>query len=298
LKGPTVSASGSAKAKAKTTPPAEPRIEILKIAGRRLRVAVWEAQTPPGKPKGRPILFFNGIGANLEIMAPLAQWMPDQDIITFDMPGVGGSPDPTFPYRPWTMALRAALLLNKLGYTGKVDVMGVSWGGGMAQQFALQHPHRVGKVILAATAAGVVMAPGDPRVLAKMANPRRYIDPEFMRQNFESLYGEEMNSEGHIGRLRPPSQRGYLYQLAAMAGWTSAFFLPLLKSRTLVLMGESDRIVPLINGRFLARLIPNAQLETVPGGHLFLVSRPAETFPLIRKFLAGPDRVPAGGLPA
>ncbi|WP_397404144.1 alpha/beta fold hydrolase [Phenylobacterium sp.] len=270
----------------------EPRMEIMKIAGRSLRVAVWEARTAKGKAKGRPILFFNGIGANIEIMASLAEWMPDQDIITFDMPGVGGSPSPRFPYRPWTMALRTTRLLDKLGYTGKVDVMGVSWGGGMAQQFAFQHPDRVGKLILAATAAGVFMAPGDPKVLAKMANPRRYIDPEFMRQNFEALYGEEMNSDAHIGRLRPPSQRGYLYQLAAMAGWTSAFFLPFLKTPTLVLMGESDRIVPLVNGRFLARLIPNAQLETVPGGHLFMVSRPAETFPVIRRFLAGADQQP------
>lgn len=267
-------------------------MEIIRVGGRSLRVAVWAAQTPKGKTKGRPILFFNGIGANIEIMSSLAEWMPDQDIITFDMPGIGGSPAPRFPYRPWTMALRTTRLLDKLGYTGKVDVMGVSWGGGMAQQFAFQHPDRVGKLILAATAAGVFMAPGDPKVLAKMANPRRYIDPEFMRQNFESLYGEEMNSDAHIGRLRPPSQRGYLYQLAAMAGWTSAFFLPFLKTRTLVLMGESDRIVPVINGKFLARLIPNAQLETVPGGHLFMVSRPAETFPLIRRFLAGPDMAP------
>ncbi|MFN9848394.1 MAG: alpha/beta fold hydrolase [Alphaproteobacteria bacterium] len=270
----------------------EPRMEIMKIAGRSLRVAVWEATTAKGKAKGRPILFFNGIGANIEIMASLAEWMPDQDIITFDMPGVGGSPSPRFPYRPWTMALRTTRLLDMLGYTGKVDVMGVSWGGGMAQQFAFQHPDRVGKLILAATAAGVFMAPGDPKVLAKMANPRRYIDPEFMRQNFEALYGEEMNSDAHIGRLRPPSQRGYLYQLAAMAGWTSAFFLPFLKTPTLVLMGESDRIVPLVNGKFLARLIPNAQLETVPGGHLFMVSRPAETVPVIRRFLAGADQQP------
>lgn len=279
----------SASAKSSSGPPREPRIEIVKVAGRSLRVAVWKAHPAKGHDEARPILFFNGIGANIEVMASLAEWMPDQDIITFDMPGIGGSPSPRFPYRPWTMALRTSLLLNQLGYTSKVDVMGVSWGGGMAQQFAFQHPDRVGKLILAATAAGVVMVPGDPRVLAKMGNPRRYIDPRFMRANFESLYGEEMNSDAHIGRLRPPSQRGYLYQLAAMIGWTSAFFLPFLKSRTLVLMGESDRIVPVINGRLLARLIPNAQLETVPGGHLFLVSRPAETFPLIRRFLAGPD---------
>jgi poly(3-hydroxyalkanoate) depolymerase len=266
-----------------------PRIETLRVGGRMLRVAVWTA-APQGRRKpGRPLLFFNGIGANIELMAPLADWIPDRDIITFDMPGVGGSPEPVFPYRPWTMALRVAHLLDKLGYEGKVDVMGVSWGGGMAQQFAFQHPKRVGKLILAATAAGVLMVPGDPKVLSKMADPRRYIDPDYMQKNFAALYSENLGSEGHVSRLRPPTQRGYLYQLAAMIGWTSAFFLPFVRKKTLVLMGESDRIVPLINGKILATLLPHARLETVPGGHLFLVSRPKETIPLIKAFLAEPD---------
>jgi poly(3-hydroxyalkanoate) depolymerase len=266
-----------------------PRIEIIRVGGRMLRVAVWTA-APQGRRKpGRPLLFFNGIGANIELMAPLADWLPDRDIITFDMPGVGGSPEPVFPYRPWTMSLRVARLLDKLGYDGKVDVMGVSWGGGMAQQFAFQHPRRVGKVILAATAAGVLMVPGDPKVLSKMADPRRYVDPDYMKKNFSTLYSETLGSEGHVSRLKAPTQRGYLYQLAAMIGWTSAFFLPFVRKKTLVLMGESDRIVPVINGKILATLLPHARLETVPGGHLFLVSRPKETIPLIEAFLAEPD---------
>jgi len=266
-----------------------PRIEIIRAGGRKLRVAVWTA-APQGRAKpGRPLLFFNGIGANIELMAPLADWLPDRDIITFDMPGVGGSPEPLLPYRPWTMSLRVARLLDKLGYAGKVDVMGVSWGGGMAQQFAFQHPRRVGKVILAATAAGVLMVPGDPKVLSKMADPRRYVDPDYMQKNFSALYSETLGSEGHVARLKPPTQRGYLYQLAAMIGWTSAFFLPFVRKKTLVLMGESDRIVPLINGKILATLIPHARLETVPGGHLFLVTRPKETIPLIEAFLAEDD---------
>jgi len=268
--------------------PREPRIEMMRAGGRMLRVAVWKAVPRAGKKPGRPILFFNGIGANIELMSPLADWLPDRDIITFDMPGVGGSPEPKLPYRPWTMALRATRLLDKLGY-GKVDVMGVSWGGGMAQQFAFQHPKRVGKLILAATAAGVLMVPGDPRVLSKMANPRRYIDPDYMRENFAALYSEDAGSEGHVSRLRAPTQRGYLYQLAAMIGWTSAFFLPLVKKKTLILMGESDRIVPLINGKIMSSLLPHARLETVPGGHLFLVSQPAASIGLIEKFLAESD---------
>ena len=262
-----------------------PRIEILRAGGRQLRVAVWKAREGT-QAKANPILFFNGIGANIEIMSPLADWFPDRDLITFDMPGVGGSPKASVPYRPWTMAWTTTRLLDQLGYD-KVDVMGVSWGGGLAQQFAFQHPRRTGRLILAATSAGMIMVPGDIGALSKMADPQRYIDPEFMRKNFEKLYGGETEgSDGHIGRISPPSRAGYLYQLVAMAGWTSVPFLPLIKAPTLVMMGDADRIVPLINGKFLAGLIPKARLEIVEGGgHLFLVSRAAQAIPVIRAFL-------------
>ncbi|MEQ8826560.1 MAG: poly(3-hydroxyalkanoate) depolymerase, partial [Parvibaculum sp.] len=91
-------------------------------------------------------------------------------------------------------------------------------------------------------------------------------------------------------RLRAPSFRGYFYQLLAGMGWTSVPFLPFLKPQTLILAGENDQIVPHVNGRFLASLIPGARLEIVPGGHLFLVSRAKEVLPLIRGFL---DEAPA-----
>ena len=269
--------------------PRAPRLEQMRVMGRTLRVGVWRATPPRGQAAKRPILFFNGIGANIELMSPLADWFPDRDIITFDMPGVGGSPSPTLPYRPWTMALRTAALLDQLGYLGKVDVMGVSWGGGMAQQFAFQHPARVGKLVLAATAAGMLMVPGNPKVLSKMANPRRYIDSEYMMENFAALYGSNVGSNDHVSRLMPPSRAGYACQLAAMAGWTSAVFLPFVKTKTLVLMGEDDKIVPAVNGKILAGLIPHARLEMVPGGHLFLVTHPGVSAPIITEFLAEDD---------
>lgn len=263
-----------------------PDYAFLQAGGRRLRVAVWKASKPHPAGETRPILFFNGIGANIEVMAPLADWFPDRDLITFDMPGVGGSPKPVMPYRPWTMALTAARLLDQLGYD-QVDVMGVSWGGGLAQQFAFQHPKRTGRLILAATSAGMIMVPGDISALSKMADPKRYVDPEFMRRNFETLYGgETAGSDGHIGRISPPSRTGYLFQLGAMAGWTSVPFLPFVKAPTLVLMGDADPIVPLVNGKFLAALIPKARLEVIAdGGHLFLVTKAAQSAPLIRQFL-------------
>jgi poly(3-hydroxyalkanoate) depolymerase len=269
---------------------AGPEFAVLQAGGRQLRVATWKAIQPHPVRPSRPILFFNGIGANIEVMSPLADWFPDRDLITFDMPGVGGSPKPVVPYRPCTMAWTAARLLDQLGYE-KADVMGVSWGGGLAQQFAFQHPKRTGRLVLAATSAGVIMAPGDIRALSKMADPKRYVDPQFMRRNFETLYGGETGgSDGHIGRISPPSRTGYLFQLGAMAGWTSVPFLPFVKAPTLVMMGDSDPIVPLVNGKFLKALIPNSRLEIIAdGGHLFLVTKAAESAPLIRSFLDAPD---------
>jgi poly(3-hydroxyalkanoate) depolymerase len=259
-------------------------IGIERVEGRQLRVAHWTARRKSSRP---PLLFFNGIGANIELMAPLASWMPERDILTFDMPGVGGSPDPVVPYRAWMMARIAARLLDRRGYD-RADVMGVSWGGAMAQQFALQHAPRVNRLVLVATSAGMLMVPGKISSLARMADPRRYVDADFMRRNFRALYGgSDDGSDGHISRIEPPSRRGYFYQLIAMLGWTSAPFLPLLKAETLVMMGDDDQVVPLVNGRILAGLIPNARLHIVKGGgHLFLVSRAQQVMPEIEAFLS------------
>ena len=271
-----------------STPAREPRVETRKIGGRMLRVAIWSGEAKDGAEKKLPLLFFNGIGANLEVMAPLADWLNDRDIITFDMPGVGRSPAPVLPYRPWMMARLTMRLLDHYGYS-KVHVLGVSWGGGMAQQFAFQHPSRVGKLVLAATSPGMLMVPGDFTALSKMAHPRRYVDADYMKSNFEAMYGGETGgAEGHASRISAPSLRGYVYQMAAMAGWTSLPFLPFMKIETLILNGDKDRIVPAVNGRILARLMPNSRFHLVKGGgHLFLVSKANEVIPVIEAFLDG-----------
>lgn len=270
-----------------------PTFDIVRFGGREIRTAQWKARGG-ARASARPILFFNGIGANIEMMAPLAEWIDDRDIVTFDMPGVGGSPPPRLPYRPWMMARVAMRLLDRLGYA-RADVMGVSWGGGMAQQFAFQHPNRTGKMILAATSPGALMVPGKLSALSKMADPRRYFDVGFMRENFKTLYGDEVDGAAmaHTDRISAPTRVGYACQLGAMLGWTSAPFLPLLRAPTLVLMGADDQIVPVVNGRILAGLIPRARLRIVPGGHLFLVSRAQEVVPIIRDFLDEEDVVAA-----
>lgn len=256
------------------------------IGGRTLRVARWRWDEPS---EHLPVLFFNGIGANIEAVAPLAEALTDRPFIMYDMPGVGGSPEPVVPYNPFIVAWQTKELLKRFG-CDRVDVMGVSWGGAMAQHFALQHGDYVHRLILIATSAGMLMIPGNPAALSKMANPRRYVDADFMAQNFKTLYGGMVGGKvEHINRLTPPSPRGYVYQLLAMIGWTSAPALPFLRKETLIMMGDEDQIVPLINGQFLHTLIRGSRLEVFKGGgHLFMLSHKDETVACIREFLDAP----------
>ena len=135
-----------------------------------------------------PLLIFNGIGANIELVEPFLDALDGPEAVVFDVPGVGGSPAPTLPYRPSTLARLAARLLDQLGHD-QVDVLGVSWGGALAQQFAFQQGERCRRLVLAATSPGHLMVPGKLTVLLKMATPRRYKDPDYMRRVAGDIYG-------------------------------------------------------------------------------------------------------------
>lgn len=277
-----------------TNPMDDAVVSMEQVGGRTLRTAAWRLDMPSDH---LPILFFNGIGANIEAVAPLAAALPERGFIMFDMPGTGESPDPLVPYNPFTMSWTASQLLAKYGLD-QVDVMGVSWGGAMAQHFALQHPGVTRRLTLIATTPGMLMVPGNPAAFTKMADPRRYVDPEFMAKHFKTLYGGLTETAGqdhkssHISRLKPPSTRGYMYQLMCMLGWTSLPALPFMKKETLIMMGEDDQIVPVINGKILKAMIPNSRLVTFAGGgHLFLLTHTDESLVAIREFLDAPETV-------
>lgn len=256
------------------------------IDGQLLQVAIRH-----GDGCGPPLLLFNGIGANWELAKPFLEALTTTTAIIFDVPGVGGSPRPLLPYRPSTLARLGADLVAQLGYA-QVDAAGVSWGGGIAQQFAHQFPKRCRRLVLAATAPGFTMVPASPSVLWKMATPRRYTDKDYMDRIAADIYGGAFRYDPsliarHVTAMHGARNLGYLYQLLAMAGWTSLPWLWSLLQPTLVLMGSDDPLVPPINGHILASLIPNAELRMIDDGHLFLVTRPAETAALIEAFLAG-----------
>jgi poly(3-hydroxyalkanoate) depolymerase len=171
-----------------------------------------------------------------------------------------------------------------------VDVLGVSWGGALAQQFAFQNGHRCRRLVLAATSPGALMVPGKLSVLLKMATPRRYKDPEYLRQIAGELYGGALRNSPdlvrqHLRHVSWSSDYGYYLQLIAGVGWTSVPWLGLLRQPTLVMAATDDPIVPVINGRILAKLIPKARLVTIDDGHLFLVTRPKDSAQIIADFL-------------
>lgn len=260
-------------------------VKTVSVGRRVLRIAVKR-----GMDTRPPLLLFNGIGANLELALPFMAALTKTTAIIFDIPGVGGSAMPTLPYRPSTIARLAAQLIAQLGYD-EVDVAGVSWGGGMAQQFAHQYPKICRKLVLLATAPGSTMVPGNPSVLLKMATPRRYLDKTFMRRIAPEIYGgafREMPGliDKHASAMHGAKGLGYLYQLLAMAGWTSLPWLWSVRQPTLILAGSDDPLVRPINGRILAWLLPNARLQMVDDGHLFIVSKPVETARVIEEFLS------------
>jgi poly(3-hydroxyalkanoate) depolymerase len=265
--------------------PGEIEVRQISIRGQLLRVALKH-----GVASRPPLLLFNGIGANWELARPFLDALKSTTAMIFDVPGVGGSPRPSQPYRPSTLARLAANLVVELGYN-EIDVAGVSWGGGIAQQFAHQYPKLCRRLVLAATSPGVIMVPASLPILWKMATPRRYTDKDYMSSVAPQIYGGAFRNDPsliglHASAMHGASNMGYLYQLLAMTGWTSLPWLWLLPQPTLVLMGSDDPLVPVINGRILAWLIPKARLRLIDDGHLFMVTRPKETAAMIEAFLA------------
>jgi poly(3-hydroxyalkanoate) depolymerase len=258
------------------------------LRGRRLRVAVRRA-TAPGRV---PLLLMGGIGARLELLQPFVDALPAElEVIRFDVPGIGGSPAPVLPYHLTTLAPLVGALVRRLGHD-TVDVLGFSWGGALAQQFAVAHRTLCRRLVLVATGTGTLMVPAHPRVLARLLTPRRHHDPSHATAIAGDVYGGTMRThpERAADVLDAYSQagpgRGYYYQLLAAVGWTSLPALGLVRQPTLVVAGDDDPIIPLMNATILHRGIPRSRLHVYRGGHLALLTEATELAPVVDAFLA------------
>ncbi|WP_433798431.1 alpha/beta fold hydrolase [Actinomycetospora sp. CA-084318] len=249
------------------------------------------AEHRPGAPGRVPLLLCAGIGTSSALFGPLsAELDPDRPLLLFDAPGIGRSAPAPVPYRLPSLARTVRAAARRFGYD-RVDVLGVSWGGGLAQQYAFQYPQHCRRVVLVATGTGSLMVPAAPRTLGRMLTPRRHNDPDYARRIAGELYGGTARSDGatvaellHAGESGPPVVP-YLFQLAALAGWTSLPFLPFIRQPTLVLIGDDDPLIPGINGTIMTKLLGDGHLHRYRGGHLAIVSEPELLAPVIDDFL-------------
>lgn len=260
--------------------------DLIPVLGQQIRVNIRRGT-------GIPLVLCNGIGASLEVLDPLVDRLdPDTTVVQFDVPGTGASPDSPLPYGFPYLAAVLGGLLRKLHLDGDgVDVLGLSWGGGLAQQFAFQNPRRCRRLILVSTGTGAIMVPGRPRVLAKMLTPRRFLDHHYAAAIAGDIYGGTVRNDPSVveklfdRQLMAGSRVGYLHQLLAGMVWTSLFALPLVRQETLIIAGLDDPVIPVANARIIARLLPHATVHLHAGGHVDLITNAAELAPFIQSFI-------------
>ena len=257
-------------------------VRQMEVRGRSIRVA-----TRSSTNSLPPLLIMNGSRCSVEVLAPLLEALdPATGFVCFDPPGIGGSPRPRRPYLLPEISCMLNGLLRDLDIP-EADVLGVSWGGALAQQFAFQHRRRCRRLILVSTAAVPFVKPS--WVIAReVVAPRRF-DPVRGRDVAIRLYGGKVRTDPDlldVFKGLVTNDGGERYQQLALLGWTTLPFLRLIRQRTLVLHGDEDELVPPFNARLLARLLPNAQLHLVPDGHLALVTSAQEIGPVIEAFRA------------
>ena len=162
----------------------------VSAGGQRIRVNVRHGT-------GVPLVLCNGIGASLEVLDPLVEQLdPDCTVVRFDVPGTGGSPTSLapygFPYLAWVLGR----VLSKLGI-GVVDVLGLSWGGALAQQFAFQNPRRCRRLVLVATGTGAAHGARPPASTGENGYPAQVLGSRLCR----------VHCRRAVRRYRPRSRR-------------------------------------------------------------------------------------------
>ncbi len=271
--------------------------ELVTVRGRQLRVQVRRPQALSGPP----LLLINGIGAVLDLLDPFVAALPaDREVIRFDPPGVGGSPTGALGYHMTTFAPVVGDLVTQLGHD-RVDVLGYSWGGQLAQQLAITRPDRVRRLVLVATTTGALAVPPSPRVLARFLLRRWPQDPVAVLAVATELFGGTVRTHPEraaatlagIAESLRRGRRGYAQQLAATVGWTSLPLLRLIRARTLVIAGDDDPMIPTANARILQCGIPDASVHRHPGGHLAIITEAPELAAVVAGFVG---HSPPGGI--
>jgi poly(3-hydroxyoctanoate) depolymerase len=239
-----------------------------------------------------PLILINGIGAAIEMWQPLIDELDEREMVTLDLPGCGLSPTPALPMRMPRIAALIADVMDALDLE-RADILGYSFGGVVALEFARRFPHRVHRLILASTVPGTPGAVPHPAVVAMMLSPIRYYNRRAAEliipliAGGRTAYDRRQMRAGLRDRLkRPPRLRGYAYQLLAASAFTAWPWLHRIPHHTLVVHGRDDPVSPALNGRLLTATMPNARLHMIAGaGHLLLLDEPGRVAPAIVEFL-------------
>ena len=241
---------------------------------------------------GHPVLLLNGVGGSIALWDAMYEDLRDFQIISFDAPGTGHSSTPRLPYTMKALAKVVAGLLDLLGQR-QVDVLGYSFGGVLAQQFARDFPERVRRLVLGATMCGWGVLPGETLALLSMVTPVRYYSKLAYALTAPVLAGgaaeatPEFIDRTAAARVdAPPSLSGYWLQLMAAWSWSSLPWLHELEHPTFVVAGAQDRLLPPVNSELIASLLPRARLLGLDGwGHYVLLDRQSGAGEAIADFL-------------
>lgn len=239
-----------------------------------------------------PLVLLPGIGASLDLYEGFRTALGKRETVGIDPPGVGGSP---MPNKPLTMAGYADACVAALAARGveHFDLLGLSWGGALAQELALRHPGRVRRLALVATMHGAWSVPGNPLAMSILATPWRYYSPDYLRAVAPLLYGgairhepELLDRQTYLRHRHAPNPVGYFMQLGAVMQWSSRFRLGQLHQPTLVMAADDDPIINVANATIMVSLLPHGHLHLVAGGgHLFLITWPDYTAKVVSDFL-------------
>lgn len=207
---------------------------------------------------GKPLMLINGLGGDPNNFGRLRASLSGFKIIVYDPPGIGRSSDVSCPIRIPDHAKIAGHILKQLGIESAC-ILGVSWGGAVAQELARQESDLVSKLILVSTTPGPILLVS-PKVL--------------LERSIKLAVGTKAEWMQTLG----------------IVGWTSLCYLPTIQQQTLVVSGSSDSLVLPYNARLLHRMIPNSELRLMENeGHWLIVNKAETLARMIEEFIESRD---------
>ena len=185
----------------------------------------------------------------------------------------------------------SALLLDALGLDS-AHILGISFGGFVAQEFAIKYPGRVKKLVLASTSfGGPHHVPAVMDIYAAFVSMEDLNSPERVRKYLSVAFDPETDPElverfCVLREQNPIPENVYMLQLRSAMSINTEDRVPQISAETLVITGDRDLIVPMKNSLNLVEKIPNAHLAVIPyAGHMAFVERADEFNRIIEDFL-------------